>query len=51
MAKNKDTEMVRIKTTSVNKVRKVKKKTGVPIGRLIEDAIDQKYSPKVKPIE
>lgn len=38
-----DTESVRIKSISVEKARKAKKVTGVPIGIFIEKAIDKEF--------
>jgi hypothetical protein len=46
MAKKSKTRLVRIEATSVDKVCKEKDRTGTPIGRLIKDAIDEKYPDK-----
>lgn len=40
---NKDgTESIKISTTTVIKVRKEKKKTGIPIGKFFEQAAEEK---------
>ena len=44
-------ETVRIKSESVNKARKAKKVTGIPIGIFIEKAIDKEYDRLPKSIK
>ena len=48
MANANGTESIKLKTKVVDKVRDNKVKTGVPITRFIEDAINEKLSKKKK---
>lgn len=38
------TQSIRIKASVANKARLVKKETGLPLGRFIEDAIEEKIN-------